>query len=194
MDLASALAAPRLCQFGDRYFWVRPFGLEDYALVVAWLDDVIPGRTDRTQSPELRSDEAKAAMDEPAGWITLAWAGLRHHGASYVDVATLATRATDEEKARYLNVVFSRRRTLKPGPDGNDIARAWFGPNLSALCEHYPGHSLADAGRLTLDQYDLLAGQGCEDEEPRRLTWSQVEAMRQEGLRRKAEKAEGEAT
>ena len=68
-----------------------------------------------------------------------------------------------------------------------------MGPNLATICERYAGHTLESLGRMTLDQYALLCGEGVPEEDPRHLTWEQVEAMRQEGLRLKAEREATEA-
>lgn len=192
MDLVSALAPPRCCRLGGVDLWVRPYGLEDFALVLAWLDDVLPGKADRKVPPRLGSPEAGAAMESATGRVLLAWAALRHQGYSQDVVATLLSNATDLEWATFLAAAFAGRRTARDTGDGRDIADQWFGPNFAVLAERY-GHTLEAIGRLSLDQYALLCGEGLEEEDPKILTAEQVEAMRQEGLRLKAEREAMEA-
>lgn len=195
MDLVSALAPPRLRQLAGEPVWVRPLGLGDFALVLAWLDDVLPGKADRKVPPPLDSPESAAALESGPGRAVLAFATLRHGGVTYERVAALTQEADEVEWTAFLSAVFAQRRTSEGGGgSGRDMADTWFGPNLFNLCERLSGYTLDAAGRLTLDQYTLLAGEGVPDEDPRQLSWDQVEAMRQEGLRRQAEAAaNGEA-
>jgi len=193
MDLVSALAPPRCCRLGGVDLWVRPYGLEDYALLLAWLDDVLPGKADRKVPPRLGSPEAGAAMESATGRLLIAWAALRHQGYTRDAVVSLLASTTDLEWISFLAAIFAGRRTAKDaGGDGRDIADQWFGPNFAVLAERY-GHTLETIGRLSLDQYALLCGEGLEDEDPKILTAEQVEAMRQEGLRRMAEREAREA-
>lgn len=190
MDLASALAPPRLRQLAGSPVWVRPLDLGGFALLLAWLDDVLPGKPDRVVPPDLNSPEASAALESAPGRAVLAYAVLRREGMPYKTLAALAREADPVEWAAFLSAAFAGRRTAKDDDTpGHDIARAWFGPNLANLCERFPGYTLDAAARLTLDQYALLAGEGLPEEDPRHLTAEQVESMRQEGLRRQREAA-----
>lgn len=192
MDLVAALAPPRSCRLGGEDIWVRPLGLEDYALLLGWLDDVLPGKDDRVIPPRLGDDASQEALDTVLGKVTIAYAALRHQGIGYSRCAEMVCRSTPEEWASFLAAAFARRRTAKDdGPGDRDIAEIWFGPSFATVCERYPGYMLETIGRLTLDQYALLTGQGLPEEDPRHLTWEQVEAMRLEGLRLQAERNGG---
>lgn len=190
MDLVSALAPPRLCRLAGEDVWVRPASLDDLAVVMAWLDDVLPDKAARSVPPSMGDEASIAALESRNGRAVVAYAALRHRGATMAD----ATRAVDNsdavEWATFLAAFFARRRTEKgDGPgDGRGLSEVWFGPDFATICERYPGHTLESIGRLTLDQYALLMGQGLPEEDPRHLTWEQVEAMRLEGLRLRAER------
>jgi hypothetical protein len=89
-------------------------------------------------------------------------------------------------------VQYARRRTARPVAEGygRDLAELWWGPGVSSLVIER-GMTFEDVGRFTLDQWDSLDAEvpGLPDEDPRRLTAEQVEAMRQEAMRRVAEEA-----
>ena len=189
MDIVSALAPPRMCRLAGQTLWVKPYTLEDFAVILAWLDDVTPGKADRKIAPRFNDPACLAAISGPSGKTVAAWAALRHQGYSFNRVSDLVRQASDLEWLSFLSAVHSSRRTRKHDEisDDRDLSEVWFGPNLVSLCERYPGHDLASLGRLTLDQYALLCGEGLPNEDPSVLTWDQVEAMRQEGLKIQAE-------
>ena len=62
MDLVSALGPPRLCRLAGNDLWVKPYTLEDFAVLLAWLDDVLPGKVDRKMPPKLGSEEEWTAL------------------------------------------------------------------------------------------------------------------------------------
>ena len=94
-------------------------------------------------------------------YAVLAFATLRHGGVTYERVAALTQEADEVEWTAFLSAVFAQRRTSEGGGgSGRDMADTWFGPNLFNLCERLSGYTLDAAGRLTLDQYTLLAGEG----------------------------------
>ncbi len=173
MDLCSALASPRLCQLDGETYWVRPLRLADYALILAWLDDVLPGKTERTTPPLLGSDESQDALSSANGWELLVWLGLRADGATWNEAAALAREATDVERIRFHDALFTRRRTKQPRPGGEDLAEAWCGPMMTAMCERF-GMTLEDIAALTLDQVECLNSDGLESEDPRRVSHEEL--------------------
>jgi len=190
MDIVSALAPPRVCRLAGQTLWVRPYTLEDFAVVLAWLDDVTPGKAARKIAPRLTDPSSQEAIETISGRTVTAWTALRHQGLTWGDVIALVSNATDEEWTSFLSVVFSGRRTSTDAGGDSDLADCWIGPSLVSLCTRFPGHSIHDLGRLTLDQYAMLCGDGIEHEDPKRLTDAQVEEMRQEGLRIQAERSQ----
>jgi hypothetical protein len=145
-------------------------------LVLAWLDDVIPGRAERKTAPRLGSDKARAALESPVGFSVVCYAALRHLGHDYAASCNLAAVATEEEQVRIYDVLFARRRYGPKGGGGEDLAESWWGPNVIAMADRF--RTAIDAvGRLTLDQIDCYAGEGCEGENPTLLTSEQVDAM-----------------
>ncbi len=179
MDLCSALAPPRLCQLDGETYWVRPLRLGDYALILAWLDDVLPGKTERTTPPLLGSAESQKALSGPKGWHLLVWLGLRHEGVSWNEAYAIALEAADYERVIFLEKIYARRRTWKPGPSGEDLGAVWAGPifagthEYEGMCQRF-GMTLDDVAALTLDQIDCLQAMGCPDEDPRRVTHEEL--------------------
>lgn len=177
MDIVATFAPERYCEVAGRPFWVRPMAVKDFAVLIAWLDDILPGRVQRTLPPLLGSPEAQAAVESTHGWVLLVWLALRGQGVDYAGAADLAMEAKEAEKIRLKDVLFARRRYMdRSGPAGEDLAAAWWGPGMIALSERMA--SLADSiGRLTLDQLDCYATEGARGEQPGRLTTEQVQAM-----------------
>ncbi len=179
MDLCSALAPPRLCQLDGETYWVRPLKLGDYALILAWLDDVLPGKTERTMPPLLGSDESQAALSSTKGWELLVWLGLRADGTTWNEAVAIAREATDVERVRFIDVIYARRRTWKLGPGGEDLGLVWAGPIFAGtyesegMCQRL-GMTLDDIAALTLDQIDCLQAMGCPDEDPRRVSHEEL--------------------
>ncbi len=179
MDLCSALASPRLCQLDGETYWVRPLRLADYALILAWLDDVLPGKTERTTPPLLGDDKSQAALSSAKGWELLVWLGLRADGTTWNEAKAIAFEATVEERFIFHGALFARRRTKQPGPGGEDLAEAWVGPMLSGtaesqgMCERF-GMTLEDIAQLTLDQVECLNSNGLESEDPRRVSHKEL--------------------
>jgi hypothetical protein len=83
--------------------------------------------------------------------------------------------ATDVEWLRFQAVVYSRRRTFAPSGMGEDLAEAWWGPMVAGLTER--GLDIGAVRRMSLDQLDALATDGCPEEDPRRMTQADVQAM-----------------
>lgn len=178
MDILSTLNPPRLVRLSGVEYWCRQLTLEDIAILLAWLDDVLPGQSDRMTPPNMAGDEAQSALNDPHGLCVIAWAGLRHHGLSFLTASNVVMSATNEELARLIAVLFGRRRTMKPSNDGfgKSISEYWWGPLVCGLMEKYH-MSLDDVRRLSLDQIDCLSGDGLAQEEPGKLSVSEVHAM-----------------
>ncbi len=179
MDPVAAFAPPRIRRLAGSDVWVRPLTLGDYALLLAWLDDVLPGKADRKLAPKLWSDEAQKALDSSPGRCVLAHAVLRHQGHDFNETRRMASDASPLEWAAFLDAVFARRRTMKDSPsDGKDMAETWIGPSLHNLCEKFGGYTLESAARLTLDQYALLANEGAAEEDPSYVAEQEVGEIR----------------
>ncbi len=179
MDLCSALAPPRLCQLDGETYWVRPLRLGDYALILAWLDDVLPGKPERTTPPLLGAEESRRALSGPKGWHLLVWLGLRNEGVSWNEAYAIALEAADYERIAFCEAIYARRRTWKPGPGSQDLGAVWAGPIFAGthesegMCQRL-GMTLDDIAALTLDQVDCLQSCGCPDEDPRRVSHEEL--------------------
>lgn len=150
-------------------FWLRAISQEDFAILVAWLDDVLPGKESRELPPKLSDEESQKALDSPMGWSVQAWAALRHVGVTYDKACSLILGASDDEKRRFSTVFYRKRPTYKPSGQGTDIGEAWWGPQVANLSER--GLSVGQIGAMTLDQVDMLFSGGGENEQPGRLAW-----------------------
>ncbi len=179
MDLVSALAPPRLCQLDGETYWVKPLSLGDYALILAWLDDVLPGKPDRTTPPLLGSEESQKALSGPKGWHLLVWLGLRGEGVSWNEAYAIALEAAWHERIAFREAIYARRRTFHPGPGGEDLGAVWAGPIFAGdhehtgMCERL-GMTLEEIAKLTLDQIDCLNGMGVPGEDPRRVSHEEL--------------------
>lgn len=177
MDIVAVFAPPRMCQLAGRPYWVRPMTLEGFATLIAWLDDVLPGRHERTLAPPLSSPEAQAAIQSRHGLVLLAWLALKDQGVDYAGAADLVMAAGEDELGRLVDVMFARRRYMGTGHGGgDDLAASWFGPGMIAMSERV-ATLVGTIGRLTLDQLDCYATDGAPAERPGRLTTEQVQAM-----------------
>ncbi len=179
MDLVSALAPPRPRQLDGEVYWVRPLTLGDYAILLAWLDDVLPGKPDRTTPPLLGSAESQAALASTKGWEMLVWLALRADGTTWPEAVALAREATDVERVCFLDALYARRRTWTPGPGGEDLGTVWAGPIFAGGPEHVGmcerlSMSLEEIAKLTLDQIDCLNGMGVPGEDPKRVSHEEL--------------------
>lgn len=168
MDLPSLCGSARVCYLAGQRFWVRPLGLDGLGTILAWIDDVLPGREVRSMPPKISEPEAQAALDSGPGLALLAWLGLRDQDIGYEQAAELMLAADEGERARFVGVLFGRRRSYRPGPGVEDIAETWWGPNAVNFLDRYPSLTLESLGRLSLDQLDCLATGGCGAEDPTR--------------------------
>jgi hypothetical protein len=192
MDIIATFAPPRLCRLAGEEYWVDRFGLDDFAFLLAWLDDILPGRDDRRLPPRLSSEEAAAALDSAMSRSIHVYLALRRQGRGWGEAQEVAVQITDVEWARLRDVQYARRKTASPPGEGHgrDLAELWWGPGAAALVMDR-GLTFAEVGRFTLDQWEALDPEapGLPDEDPRRLTAEQVEAMRLAAMAAK----EGEA-
>ena len=163
VDIVSTANAPRIAYVGQRVFWIRALSFEDFAIVLGWLDDVLPGRSDRKMPPNLGSPEAQAAIQSSVGKMVLAWLPLRHQGISFDEAAELAGAMTDLEQVRWLDVLFAHRRTKIDEPGGKDIAETWCSKGMAQLVTAI---GFSEAMRLSMDQFEWLMREGDVDENP----------------------------
>jgi hypothetical protein len=176
MDLISTFNPPRFLLLSDQDFWVRGLTIGDFALIIAWLDDVLPGYNERNLPPRFLSDEAQTALDTPLGRCVLVYAGLRHSGITWKQCQSLALEATPAEWSRLLGIYFRRRRNLQPSGESEDLGEGWWGPMVAGYCMEL-GYKPEDLAGLTLDQIDCLGKEGLEKEKPGILTIEEVQAM-----------------
>lgn len=176
MHLPETLNAARICYVAGRVYFVRALSLDGMATVLAWLDDVLPGRADRTGPPELCSEPAQAALNSAHGQVLLTYLALREHGLSYDQCVGLET--TDMERVRLLSVLFATRRTGEPAPaeTGSDVAATWLAEGVATLAREI---GLEAVGRLSRDQFEFLMSGGTADEQysPSANAYGQAVAM-----------------
>ena len=164
MQITSTFAAPRKVELAGQVLWVPPLSLSDLALVIEWLDCEVPGREDRAFPAPLSEHWDKVMSGD--GVVTIAYASLRNQGFSWLQAANLMIAATPEERSLFVNAVLARRRGRHLESDGQDIAQLFWGPVVQSVCEKYQVSPHA-VGQLTLDQFDLLTQDGCNDERPK---------------------------
>ena len=176
MDLISTFNPPRLFVFREQDFWLRGLTIGDFALVIAWLDDVLPGHVERHLPPRFLSDEAQKALETPLGRCVIAYGGLRTTGVTWEKCQEIAVMASPEEWSRLMSILFRRRKNLKPSSEAEDLGEGWWGPMVERFCTEL-GYRPCDIEGLTLDQLDCLGKNGLEDEKPGILTIEEVQDM-----------------
>ena len=179
MDIVSVFNPPRFLVIADQDLWVRGLTLGDFALIIAWLDDVLPGHSDRALPPRFLSDEAQESLNSPLGRCVLCYAGMRHSGVSWERCQELAIRAEPAEWSRLLTILFRRRRGIEPSGDSEDLGEGWWGPLVTGFCTEL-GYRPEDLANFTLDQLDCLGRDGLKDEKPGVLTIDEVQKMWEE--------------
>jgi hypothetical protein len=179
MDLISCFNPPRFLVVDGQDLWVRGFTIGDFALIIAWLDDVLPGHEERNLPPRFLSDEAQTALDTPLGRCVLAYAGLRHAGVTWERCQSLVLGSTPGEWSRLLGIFFRRRRNLQQTGEAEDLGEGWWGPMVERFCAEL-GYQPEDIAGMTLDQVDCLGRQGLENEKPGILTIEEVQKMWEE--------------
>ncbi len=170
MDLPTTLGAPRHCYINGNVYWVRPMTLEAMAIVMQWLDDVLPGRSERKMPPKIGDEASQAALRSFPGQVMLTWLALRENGFSYADAAATVPHSPEDddndqkavEYIRVIDVFLARRRTMdKIEGGGSDWSETWLESNAAKFAVKYGLKELAD---LTLDQYEWLCSGGKADE------------------------------
>lgn len=165
MDMVSTANAPRIVFIAKRVYWIRALTFEDFTILLGWLDDILPGRNDRKMPPPVSSPEAQAAIQSPEGKMLLVWLGLRHQGYTFEKASELSDGLSELEYVRWLNVLYSHRRTMTPSEDSDDtsdIAATWCSKGMAkmALKIGVPGML-----GLSLDQFEWLQREGDMDDE-----------------------------
>lgn len=181
MDIVSVFNPPRFLLLAEQEFWIKGLTIGDFALIIAWLDDVLPGYAERTLPPRFLSDEAQSMMETTLGRCVLAYAGLRHSGVTWNRCQSLALEASPAEWSRLMAIFFRRRRNLQQSGEAEDLGEGWWGPMVSRFCVDL-GYRPEDISGLTLDQIDCLGKSGLEDEKPGVLTIEQVQKMWEEAM------------
>jgi hypothetical protein len=179
VDIVSTANAPRVAYIGARVFWIRALTFEDRAIILGWLDDIIPGRHERKMPPRVSSEEAQAALASLNGKMLLVWLGLRHQGISFGEAAELAGEMTDVEYARWMDILYANRRTRPEVviPDGSDIADTWCSKGMALMAIAIGMDGMLS---LSLDQFEWLQREGVMDDEdpaysPEKLAEAQAE-------------------
>ncbi len=169
MDMPSVLGAPRHCYIGGEVYWVRPMTMSAMAIVMQWLDDVLPGRADRRMPPKIGDEASQKALGSFPGQVMLTWLALRNHGFSYSQAAGLVPHSPEDdendsrhiEHLRVMDVFFARRRTMTKGEGGEDWSETWFAKSMADMCLEY---GIEQVSNLTLDQFEWLSSGGKADE------------------------------
>ncbi len=165
MVLPETLNAPRQCWLAGQVYWIRALDLEGFAILIAWLDDVLPGREERKAPPKYGDDASQAALQDPAGEHLLVWLALRSQGVTWEQAGTLSDQMTAAEKARLGTVLLGRRRTWEPSDGGGtDLGELWTDKGWASLAIELGG--LEQLGRLSLDQLEFLMSRGDVDVDP----------------------------
>ena len=169
MDLPVTLGAPRHCYLDGEVYWVRPMTVLAMATVMQWLDDVLPGRSDRKMPLKIGDESSQRALQSFPGKVLLTYLALREHGFSYAQAAEIVPHSPEDdanerkavEHLRLIDVFMSRRRTMVKGEGGEDWSDTWLDEHYARLASEY---GLAELGNLTLDQFEWLCSGGKADE------------------------------
>jgi hypothetical protein len=165
MDFPSTMGAPRMCySHGGKRFWmVKPLSLEGHAILLQWLDDVLPGREERKIPPSPATPEALKALDSPTGRALMIWLALRDHGLNEEQAAQISDTLTDVDRYVFVRALQTRRRTALPreaeteAEEGRDISETWCEKGMAELVRAI---GLRETMALSLDQYEWLMRYG----------------------------------
>ncbi len=157
MDLPSTLGVPRIVYLGGRVFWVRPITLEAMAIILAWLDDVLPGRAEREALPMFDDEASNAALTSPLGQSILIWLALRDQEISFEDAKGIYAESSDIEHVQFINVFFGRRRTRKKSGIPSDVSETWCDKGFVSLVTEL---GFDQVRSLSLDQFEWLGSGG----------------------------------
>ena len=192
MDFPSTFNARRLVYLCGKPFWVRAFAAQAWADLLAWLDDVIPGRADRELPPELGGPEAQGWLESDDGRAIVLWLALRDdEDMAYETAAEMSRDLRPGEYNRLIGILTARRRTARPGLEGasRDLAETWCGEGLAELGTAI---GLEAMGRLSLDQIEWLQSGGKCDEHADPDVKARLAAQRAWQEAEEARKAEAE--
>ncbi len=165
MFLPETLNAPRICWLGGQVYWIRALSLEGYAILIGWLDDILPGREDRKTPPKYGDEASQAALKDPAGEHLLVWLALRFQETTWEQAGAIADGSSAIEKLRLGNVLLGRRRTWEPSSEGGtDLGQLWTEKGFASLAIELGG--LDRIGALSLDQLEFLMSGGNLDTDP----------------------------
>jgi hypothetical protein len=194
MDIASTFNARHVCYLSGKPFWVRAMGLEGWAEVAAWLDDFLPGRSERDRPPAIADPASQAMLETDPGRALLAWIALRDDAdCTYEAAFEIFANAEPGEQEYLLAVLKGRRRTRDDAPGvGTDIGETWCGEGMAELARAIGVEAL---GRLSIDQLEWLIAGGAIDRHRDPDTLAYQEACRQweESDRRRKEQEAQEA-
>ncbi len=128
-------------------------------IILAWLDDVLPGKRDK--HPASGDEASQAALASPDGRALLLWLALRDQGVSYSQAWRM--EPSEIEFFRVSMVLFGHRKSWKPREekDNGDVADTWCGKGLASLCSQI---GIAQVGAMTFDQVEWLITGGNVDE------------------------------
>ena len=163
MDLVSTINPPRIVYLAGQVYWVRAISIEGMAILLAWLDDVIPGRAERKMPPEFSSEEARRAIDSPVGRAMLTWIALREQGIDFSTAGHMSDELTDEEQLRLFDVLFCKRRTAEAKPGGEDISKTWCAKGMANFAGQI---GLKELASYSTDQIEWLMSEGELDANP----------------------------
>jgi hypothetical protein len=165
MDFPSTMGAARMCYShdGSRFWMVKPLSLEGHAILLQWLDDVIPGREERKLPPSPTSPEALEALGSKTGQALMIWLALRDHGITEEKAHGISRDLSDVERYVFVRALQTRRRTALPNEpateaeENRDIADTWCEKGMAELVRAI---GLDQVKGLSLDQYEWLMKDG----------------------------------
>ncbi len=165
MDLPSTVNAPRICHLDGKVYWVRALSVEAMGIILAWLDDVLPGRDDRIMPPLLSDEASQNAIKSPTGQALMIWLAIRDQGITYDNVTRM--RVTDIEYLRLLQVLYQRRRTIEVTQNTDhevrDVGATWCSEGMVKLAYEIGLEALV---KLSVDQFEWLMARGEVDSDP----------------------------
>lgn len=169
MDFPSTMGAPRICYSheGSRFWMVKPLSLEGHAILLQWLDDVVPGREERKMPPSPSSPEATEALKSKTGKALMIWLALRDHGVNEEGAFAISENLTEAERYLFVRALQTRRRTALPGEPSREskgIEATWCEKGVAELVRAI---GLDAVKSLSIDQYEwLMQGGELEGENP----------------------------
>jgi hypothetical protein len=156
MDLPSTVNAPRICWLGGKVYWVRALSIESMAILLSWLDDILPGKADRKMPPLLSDEASQAALISPSGQCVAVWLALRDQGVTFEQVQEMTV--SEIEYVCLMNVLYAHRRTRgEPEPGGRDISETWCSKGMAQLAMEI---GMDAVGKLSFDQFEWLMNEG----------------------------------